>query len=91
MDLGVDMSIMLHQLIKVQLENLVFVLPRDLGFRKPFRLLRGRRRICDFGYQVCRASFGDAIDQNTEHGDLEDEIKADSETYYTRVRGMANC
>ena len=62
-----------------QLQKFVLVLPAEGVFFDLLRLVRWQRWLSDLGDQVCRRCFGQAIDKDTNKGDLDEDVEAESE------------
>lgn len=59
-----------------QLQEFVFVLPAKRLFLELLSLVRWQRRLGNFGDQVRRRRFSQAIDQDTEKWDLDESVEA---------------
>lgn len=72
--------VQLIKLIKRQLQEVVLILPRNLGFCEAFALSGTGWRVCDFGDKVRGGSLGYAIHEDSDDGDFQNKCERKRET-----------
>ena len=73
------LSIVRVQVCKWKLEEFMLVRPPHLALGKLLAIGWRGRRVCDFCNEICCRCFGNTIDQDTEEGNFEKDIKANAE------------